>query len=371
MKRFLIAIILILLIPSVAYADENDEYNNYLNQFDLSFYDELSDDVKGFLNDLELDTFDFKKIYSIKFSDILEVLKSIFNEKLKTPLNSFFIIIAFVIISAFIKSISLESSDDLNATYSTISSLVIALILLVKISSTVEISAMSLSLASDFIYAFIPAFCVIVAAGGGITTAFSTNTTLLLLSQGLSFISSNIFMPLINSFLAIGVCSGLREQLNLSGLLSSLKRIITTFISFVSAMFVSILSIKTAVSAKSDILGIRSVRFLINTVVPVIGGTISEGLLSIQSYSSLVKSSVGIVGIIAVALVFIPSIIEVACWRFVLSLCSIISDMFNDKSVSLVTKAFQEALLLINVILILSMVTTIISIGILIASRTA
>ena len=74
-------------------------------------------------------------------------------------------------------------------------------------------------------------------------------------------------------------------------------------------------------------------------------------------------------GIIAVVLVFLPAIIEVVFWRFFLLLSSIISDVFGDKSVTLVLKAFCDAMLIMNVILILSMVTTIISIGILIAAK--
>jgi stage III sporulation protein AE len=149
-----------------------------------------------------------------------------------------------------------------------------------------------------------------------------------------------------------------------------LRKIITSAISFSSATFVSILSIKTAVASKADALGLRSVRFAINSVVPVIGSAISEGLLSIQSYSSLIKSSVGVVGIIAVALVFLPSIIQVILWRFMLSICSVVSDVFGDNSVSLTLKAFKDSMLLVNVVLILSMMTTIVSIGILIAART-
>ena len=128
------------------------------------------------------------------------------------------------------------------------------------------------------------------------------------------------------------------------------------------------LSVKTTVAAKADMLGIRSIRFAVNSVVPVIGSSISEGLLSIQAYSSLIKSSVGIVGIVAVVLVFLPAIIETAVWRISLSFCSVLSDVFGDKSVSSVLNAFREALLLANVIIILSMVTTVISIGILVAA---
>lgn len=375
MKRFIICLFLILLIPVSCYAEESDnaeEYKEYLNGYDLSaFKDNLDDDTYSVLEDLGIADFDFENITEITIDEIANVFKNIFEGKLETPLTSALTVLIFIVLSSFFQSFKTGDESSLSEVYSTASSLIIAVILVIKISSTISMSSAAINVAADFIVAFIPAFFAIVATNGGITTAFSTNSMLLVLSQGLSFISSNVFMPLINSFLAIGICSGLRSRLNLGQLISSLKRIITSLISFISAAFVSILSIKTSVSARADILGIRSIRFVINSVVPVIGSTISEGLLSIQSYSSLIKSSVGVVGIISVALVFLPSIIEVVIWRIMLSVCIVISDIFGDNSVSLVLKAFRDTMLLVNVVLILSMMTTIVSIGILIAAKTA
>lgn len=212
---------------------------------------------------------------------------------------------------------------------------------------------------------------MILVTSGSTAAAASTNTLLLLLAQGLSVISANVLMPVVNCFLALGICSGLRQELNLHKLLTGLKNIITKSIAVLSGAFVSILSLKTTVASKADILGIRSVRFVINSVVPVIGSTISEGLLSIQSYSSLIKSTVGVVGIIAIVLTFLPSVIQIVLWRIVFGCCETVSDIFNDTSVSATLKAFKDTMLLINVIIILSMVTTIISFGILIAARGA
>lgn len=375
MKRFLICLLVFLLVPFGCCAEESvstEEYNEYLSGYDLSaFRDNLDDDTYSILEDLGIADFDFQHITEITLDDIAGVIRDFVEGKLEAPLTSALTILIFVILSSFFQSFKTGDDSSLSEVYSTASSLIIAVILVIKISSTISLSSAVISVAADFIVAFIPVFCAIVATSGGITTTFSTNSMLLALSQGLSFISSNVFMPLINCFLAIGICSGLRSRLNLGQLISALKRIITSLISFLAAAFVSILSIKTSVSARADILGIRSIRFVINSVVPVIGSTISEGFLSIQSYSSLIKSSVGVVGIVSVALVFLPSIIEVVLWRVMLSVCIIISDLFGDNSVSLVLKAFRDTMLLVNVVLILSMMTTIVSIGILIAAKTA
>lgn len=368
---FLCALLLFLLIPVSSYSMDysEEEYNKTLSSYDLSSFEkELDADTYKMLDELGVLDFSYESITGLSFNDIVGLLKSLFQKKAELPIKSSVTVLIFILLSAFLQSLKAESDDSVNMIYSTATALLVATVVLVKLTSTVSLASMAISVASNFVYAFIPVFCSIVVASGGITTGFSTNTTLLILAQGLSFISSNVFMPIVNCYLALGVTSSLRYELNLDKLLSSLKKIITTCISFVSGVFVSVLSVKTAVAGRADMLGLRSIRFAINSVVPVIGSSISEGLLSIQAYSSLIKSSVGIVGVMAVVLVFLPSIIEVVLWRISLTLCVIVSDIFGDKSVSAVLNAFLNTLLLINVILILSMVTTVISFGILIAA---
>lgn len=368
---FLCALLLFLLIPVSSYSMDysEEEYNKTLSSYDLSsFENELDADTYKMLDELGVLDFSYESITGLSFNDIVGLLKSLFQKKAELPIKSSVTVLIFILLSAFLQSLKAESDDSVKMIYSTATALLVATVVLVKLTSTVSLASMAISVASNFVYAFIPVFCSIVVASGGITTGFSTNTTLLILAQGLSFISSNVFMPIVNCYLALGVTSSLRYELNLDKLLSSVKKIITTCISFVSGVFVSVLSVKTAVAGRADMLGLRSIRFAINSVVPVIGSSISEGLLSIQAYSSLIKSSVGIVGVMAVVLVFLPSIIEVVLWRISLTLCVIVSDVFGDKSVSAVLNAFLNTLLLINVILILSMVTTVISFGILIAA---
>lgn len=368
---FLCALLLFLLIPVSSYSMDysEEEYNKTLSSYDLSSFEkELDADTYKMLDELGVLDFSYESITGLSFNDIVGLLKSLFQKKAELPIKSSVTVLVFILLSAFLQSLKAESDDSVNMIYSTATALLVATVVLVKLTSTVSLASMAISVASNFVYAFIPVFCSIVVASGGITTGFSTNTTLLILAQGLSFISSNVFMPIVNCYLALGVTSSLRYELNLDKLLSSVKKIITTCISFASGVFVSVLSVKTAVAGRADMLGLRSIRFAINSVVPVIGSSISEGLLSIQAYSSLIKSSVGIVGVVAVVLVFLPSIIEVVLWRISLTLCVIVSDVFGDKSVSAVLNAFLNTLLLINVILILSMVTTVISFGILIAA---
>lgn len=375
MKKFIIVFFTFLVIfclksyPAFAVNEFNEEeYNDQLNSYDLSFFEkELDKDTYSFIEELGLSEFRFEDVSALSFEKVINISIGIIKTRLAAPLEGLTGILMYIILASLFQSLRSDFSD-IGSLYSTVSSLIISLVLIAKISPSVTLCASSVKIASNFIFAFVPVFAVIVMSCGEITTSFSTNTMLLSLAQGLSLIESNIFMPLINCFLCLGICSGLRSELQLSRVVASFKRVITTVLSFTAGTFVTILSIKTTVSARADALGIRSVRFMLNSVVPVVGGILSEGLLSIQSYSSLIKSSVGLVGICAVILVFLPSIIETLLWRGVLSAGLIVCDIFGDKSVSLVLNAFKDTMLLINVVLIISMLTTVISLGILVAA---
>lgn len=369
MKRFLISLILILIIPVSVGAQETQQYSDYINSFDLSAFDELNSETKDFLEALEIDDFDYEKLTDLSFEEIITYISDIISQRAKAPLTAAVVIIAYIILSSFFGTLSSELEGGISSAYSTICALVISIFLFYKVTDCIDVSYQTIKLCSDFAYAFFPAFCIIIATSGSTVTSFSVNTTLLILAQGLNYIAELFFVPITNCFLALGICSGVRSELNLSGAITMLKRIITTGISTLSAIFVSILSVKTAVASKADAIGLRSIRFAINSVVPVIGSSISEGLLSIQSYSSLIKTSVGVVGIIAVVSIFLPAIIEVNLWRLVLSVSGVTAEIFGDSSTHRTLTAFKDAMLIIDVLLILTMVTTIISIGILVASK--
>lgn len=358
-------------ITAYAQTDDEDTYKEALSSYDFSCFEELGDSANEVLEQLGIDDFDYTKITELDAKKGIEVLWNLIKENLTEPLGAAVTILCFTVLSAFLSGFSGNRLFSDSSVYSTAASLVIAVIISVQCADTIAVACATIEVCSDFIYAFFPVFMVIITVSGGALTSVSTNTLLLSLAQGLNFLASNIFVPLINCFLALSICSGIRSELNIDGALRVIKRVLIGIISFSAGAFVAVLSIKTAVASRADALGLRSLRFAINSVVPVIGSAISEGLLSIQSYSSLIKSSVGIVGIIGVAALFLPALINVVGWRISISISLAVSEIFDDKSVSKMLRAFSDAFLLLNVVLILAMVTTIISIGILIAAKTA
>ena len=280
MKRFLygfIVLILLLSVPLTAFSVDDEGYEEYLENYDFSFLEDLGSDTYDLLDELGLTTFDYNTLVNFSISDFTNSVKDILKGAAQTPLEACIVILVFIIISSFFQNLKSTMIDsEMSTLFSTVSALIIAVVLAIKMKTTISLACSSIAICADFIYAFIPVFCVIVATSGNTVAAFSTNTLLLSLAQTLNYISKNIFVPLTNCFLSIGICAGLRSELNLKSLLAFMKKYITTGISVCAAAFVSVLSIKTAVAARADAIGLRSIRFAINSVVPVIGSAISE-----------------------------------------------------------------------------------------------
>lgn len=350
---------------------EQDTYSKYLDQYDVdSIYDSVPQDALDLLDELGMQDFDFENILDLTPQKLWHVLQSVAEGRFKGPLTACAGMILLTLFSAFLQSLKTTvKSDMLSNVFSVACSVIIAVILSVEISDAISLASSTIKMCADFIYGFVPVFGILVAVSGGITASFSTNALLLGLAQFLNFLSGNLFVPVISCYLALGLSNGIRPELHLTAITSAVKKYISAAVSLAATGFVSILSIKTAVASRADALGLRSARFAINSVVPVIGSAISEGLLSIQSYSSLIKSTVGIVGIVVIVLIFLPALLEILIWKFFLSVSAIASEMFEDRSVLAVLQAFQGALLLMLIVLILSLVTTVISFGILIAVK--
>ncbi|OKZ71473.1 MAG: hypothetical protein BHV88_03950 [Clostridiales bacterium 41_12_two_minus] len=205
MKRFLIALLILLVIPVVSSAAEYnvDDYSEYLKQFDTSsFTDVLSKDTRTVLKELGIDDFNYESIGSLSFEDFFDIVKNIIYSQIKPPLKGAASLIAFIIISSFISSVKVDD-ESINGAYSTFSAVVISIILIYQISDTISVATASLKIASDYIYAFVPVFAMILVTSGSTAAAASTNTLLLLLAQGLSVISANVLMPVVNCFLAL------------------------------------------------------------------------------------------------------------------------------------------------------------------------
>lgn len=359
---------------TAVYAEEQEtQLDQIYSDFNVEeIRESVPDDTKKLLKELGLDSIDYTKIINITPKQIFNVIEDILLGCYASPLKCAAGIIGIILLSSVLKALQTTvESGGISSVFSFVCSAFVATIVVVNVSGCISNACSVIKLSSSFSMVFIPVFTLLVAMGGNPLAAVSFNTVLLGLAQVMNTLASTFLVPVANVLFGIGIVSGIKPELHFSSIVGFLKKNILLILSFASSAYMSLLTIKSSITSAADVVGEKSIRFAISTFVPVIGSAISEGLSSIKGYVSLAKSAVGIFGIIAIILIFLPSLVEILVWYFSMSFCSLCSEMFEEKSVYLVVKAIQDTLLILMIVLIFSMVLSLLSVGLMISVRGA
>ncbi|MBQ6708950.1 MAG: hypothetical protein IJM97_08385, partial [Clostridia bacterium] len=223
----------------------------------------------------------------------------------------------------------------------------------------------AIDMTSKVMFVFVPIFVAIISLNGNPLTAASYNSLMLLAAQTVSQMSNYFIKPCVAIFFALGLSSSVSTEFNFRALADEIKKIATIVLSFIASMFFSFLSLRGGLANASDSMGLKGVKFLLSSFIPVVGGAISEGYSSILGSLSLLKGVVGTFGICAVGLINIPIITELLIWSLVLRLSSAVAGTVKLNSLTDMFKIIADVTTLINVVVILNCAVLIVSTGLL------
>ncbi len=184
MKRFVLTFLLLLALPGVCFATQSalsgDGYRQALSGYDLSAFEKLGDDANSVLEQLGLDDFDFETVTALDAKSCVQVLGRLVRQNIQTPLRALLSVLSFTLLSAFLTGFSGSGLLGQNSSvYSTASALVIAALIAAQCADTVSLCCATIGICADFVFAFFPAFLVILTVSGSSLTGVSTNTLLL------------------------------------------------------------------------------------------------------------------------------------------------------------------------------------------------
>ena len=219
-----------------------------------------------------------------------------------------------------------------------------------------------------FMTSFVPVFAAVVASSGAAVTAVSMSSLLLGATQVVSYISNFAVMPLMSGYLSISIAAGVSPILNKSGIADGIKKVSFWIMALLTTVFVGILSIQTAVAASAETLTVRTAKFLIGSSVPVAGTALAEALTTVTASVGLLKSSVGIYGVVACVVIFLPLLAELFMWRVVLNITSAVSDLFSVGKISLLLRSVDSVLAVLMGIILLTLAMFVISLAVVITA---
>ena len=152
-------------------------------------------------------------------------------------------------------------------------------------------------------------------AGGNTATAAVGGGAMAATTLVLEYLMGAALMPLLRIMLGFLLVSAI-------GVSTALRNLYVTVLGLFSALIAAALALGSVLGAAQDSLTLRSLRFAVGQMLPVVGGTVSSSLGAAMASLSLIRGTAG-VGVAATALLpLLPLVAELVLVRLSLSLLS-------------------------------------------------
>lgn len=348
MKKIIVFIILAYFLCMPVYAD-----GNYITQYENIGADKLSDTLdeqtREFFEENGIDAKDYNWVNKLTNGNVLKYIWSFVTNGAKAPIKTGVLVASIIFLSAALTAFGTTPRFE-TAIYAAVIS--ISALIATDIWQSISTAVNAVKGTSSFMLSFIPIFASVLALSGKTVTAGAMSALLLGACEAVSFIASFTVLPLMGGYLALSISSGVSPLLNSSGLVESVKKISMWILSLLSTLFIGILGIQTAVNSAADSVTLRTAKFILGTSVPVAGGVLSEAISTISASMGLLKSSIGIYGVAALALMLLPIVIELILWRCILMLNISLGDLFSMPKITGILRAIDSMLsVLLGVVL--------------------
>lgn len=328
--------------------------------FEKEVFEGLPGDVLDLYEELGVDSLDFDSIFNVSGSDILELIKKLVTGAVESPLVSVVRLVAAVIILAVFECFMPDDSK-IKDVMGLVGALFCVLSIINPLSFAVTSSVSSISVSGKFMLVLIPVLTGVVSASGNPTLAVSFQSIAFVAAQIIALFATEVVVPVVGVILSLDIVGSLMPRFSLSSFTDVIKKCITTILSFCATVFVSFLGLKAGMANTADTLMGKGMKLVISSAVPVIGGALSEAYSGVVGSMMLVKSTIGVFGIGAIALITLPSCIQLLVWILALKISSGIAGMFEQRQISDLLKAVSSSLVLLNVTVVFVAVLFIIS----------
>ncbi len=355
MKRCLKVIIIIFFIWGASlhtYAQGIDSLSSDMD----SLYDEIPAD---FYELTELRTDDINGIDSaLSLSNILKIFMNVLKNallKYKGAYSSVFVLtVAVFIYEAVGKSFGGKVAElaDISVILVFALSLFDLTVEVVNnfISSYESISGYTASVSAVTLTAMVSTGSGASAASFGTFCSFFVNA--------FNYICSAVVIPYIYIYLSVALCGSVTGDFDLRRVSSFIRNTSVGLIGGFITLFGSLMSVQSVISMNRDTMLKKTVKQLLSSGLPVLGGAVSDGIDTLFTTAAGIKNHAGSVGIIVSVVLSVAPIAElIVIFIFLSVVCFILSFFEGVKLCDFITTVRDMFSVLICVSLALSIMT--------------
>jgi hypothetical protein len=154
-------------------------------------------------------------------------------------------------------------------------------------------------------------------------------------------------MPLILVMTVFTLVNNFSDSIKLSGFCSVIKSIIKWAIGICFTVFLGIIAIQGLLGSTFDGISIKTAKYTIDKLVPIVGGMVSDSAVVLISCTLLIKNAVGVAGIIIIAGIVITPVFGILANYFVFKVAGAVLEPIAGKNISKFAAGSADVLLML------------------------
>lgn len=216
--------------------------------------------------------------------------------------------------------------------------------LLLSANSLIRLAAETITEISEYGKLLLPVMTAAMAAQGGVSSSAALYTGTALFDAVLSSLISRLLVPMVYLFLALAAANSAMGEDLLKQMRNVAKGLISWCLKILLTVFTTYIAITGVVSGTTDAAALKATKVTISSVVPVVGGILSDASEAVLVSAGLMKNTAGIYGILAVLAVFLSPFLKIGVQYLILKLTAALCALFGAKRLTELIFDFSTAM---------------------------
>ena len=175
----------------------------------------------------------------------------------------------------------------------------------------------------------IPVMGALYALGGNLGRAAVNAELLMVFLTVCQYVSATVTPPVCAVCMSFSLMDALGVRLTLSPLCDRIKKWYASLLGLVMFLLSLALSTQSVLAGRADTLGMRGVKYAVGNMIPMVGGAVAGTLSTVAAGVTALRGICGVSGIVLVALLLLPTLVELLLTRAMLNLSATVASMLT------------------------------------------
>lgn len=224
---------------------------------------------------------------------------------------------------------------------------VVSLLLISSANSMIRLGSSTIQELSSYEKLLLPVMTAAMAAQGRATTSTALYIGTAVFDALLGSLISWLLTPMVYLFLALGIAVCALGDESLKKMQDMVKGAIGWILKTILMIFMTYMGITGVVSGTTDAVALKATKLTISTVVPVVGGILSDASEAVLVSVGAMKNAAGVYGLLAAGAIFLEPFLRIASHYIVLKATGAVCAILEPKGMDGLVDTFSGAMGLI------------------------